>query len=57
MIWVNSSENDTRDEQVYNHLFNAKKTALIDKFTYLHRDDGTKIQTLALYFQGVRKGI
>ena len=52
---MNSSENYTRDEYVYNQLFNMKRVTFVDGIPYLHRNDGTKVQTLALHFQGGAK--
>lgn len=52
---INLSENYTRDEYVYNQLFNMKRVTFVDGIPYLHRNDGTKVQTLALHFQGGAK--
>ncbi|MCM1236228.1 MAG: hypothetical protein NC489_39615 [Ruminococcus flavefaciens] len=52
---INSVENYTDNKYLYNKLFNMKKVTFIDGVPYLHRSDGTKIQTLVLHFQGGAK--
>ncbi len=52
---INSTESYTDDRYAYHALFNMKKVTFRDGIPYLHRSDGTKIQTLVLHFQGGAK--
>lgn len=40
---------------LYDKLFHLKKVTFHDGIPYLHKEDGTKIRTLALHFQGGAK--
>lgn len=52
---INSTANYLKDEYLYDGLFNMKKISFIEGIPYMHKGDGTKIQALALHFQGGAK--